>query len=61
MVSDGNLEPHLFPSGANEDGPVLPWQPPITFGQTTKYLSVSVTWSTQKLLLATHLELKSIY
>ncbi|CAB4964767.1 unannotated protein [freshwater metagenome] len=41
MVSDGNLEPHLFPSGANEDGPVLPWQPPITFGQTTKYLSVS--------------------
>ena len=35
MVSDGNLDPHLLPSGAKEDGPVLPWQPPIVFGQTT--------------------------
>ncbi|CAB4589061.1 unannotated protein [freshwater metagenome] len=41
IVKTGNLDPQRFPSGEIEDGPVLPWQPPITFGQITKYLSVS--------------------
>ena len=41
IVTVGNLEPQRLPSGASEDGPVLPWHPPITFGQITKYLSVS--------------------
>ena len=41
IVSVGNLLPQRLPSGAIEDGPVLPWQPPITFGQMMKYLSVS--------------------
>ncbi|CAB4990815.1 unannotated protein [freshwater metagenome] len=41
IVSEGKREPHRFPSGAMLDGPVLPWHPPMTLGQITKYLSVS--------------------
>ena len=36
----GNLDPHLFPSGARDDGPVDPWQPPITIVQSLKNLWV---------------------
>ena len=41
IVSDGKREPYRLPSGAIDDGPVDPWQPPITLGQTIKYLSLS--------------------
>jgi hypothetical protein len=41
IVTAGKREPQRFPSGAIDDGPVDPWHPPITLGQTTKYLSVS--------------------
>ena len=41
IVTDGKRDPQRLPSGAIDDGPVLPWHPPMTLGQTTKYLSVS--------------------
>ena len=40
-VTTGNLLPHGRPSGAREDGPVVPWQPPSTLAQTTNHSSVS--------------------
>ena len=42
MVTNGKREPHATPFGAGEAGPVVPWQPPSTFGHTTKYRSVSM-------------------
>ena len=42
MVISGKRGPHGAPSGAGDAGPVEPWQPPSTFGQTTKYRSVSI-------------------
>jgi len=41
-VSCGNRLPHGRPSGAVLAGPVLPWQPPSTFGATTNHRSVSI-------------------
>ena len=38
----GNLDPHLFPSGSLEEGPVVPWQPPKTFEHTTNHSLVSI-------------------
>ncbi len=38
---NGNLLPQARPSGADDDGPVVPWQPPSTFGATTNQRSVS--------------------
>ncbi len=38
----GKERPYSFPvAGLIEDGPVLPWHPPTTFEQMTKYFSVS--------------------
>src|SRR6185312_5541124 len=42
MVRYGKRAPHSRPSGAREAGPVLPWQPPSMFGQTTNHFSVSM-------------------
>jgi hypothetical protein len=41
MVTSGKREPHGAPSGAAEDGPVVPWQPPSTLAQTTNQWSLS--------------------
>lgn len=40
-VRYGNRDPQGRPSGPGEEGPVLPWQPPSTFGATTNHRSVS--------------------
>ncbi|GMA89206.1 hypothetical protein GCM10025868_44560 [Angustibacter aerolatus] len=40
-VRNGKREPQARPSGATDDGPVVPWQPPSTFGATTNQRSVS--------------------
>src|SRR5512143_805548 len=41
-VMMGNDVPYSRPvAGLTDDGPVLPWHPPITLEQMTKYLSVS--------------------
>src|SRR4051812_50048117 len=40
-VTSGNRDPHGAPSGAVEEGPVVPWQPPSTLAQTTNSSSVS--------------------
>ena len=42
IVRKGKRVPHSTPSGASDAGPVDPWHPPITFGATTKYRSVSI-------------------
>jgi hypothetical protein len=36
MVKAGKRGPQGRPSGAKLEGPVLPWQPPNTLGQSTK-------------------------
>src|SRR5665647_3936300 len=41
MVTKGNLLPHGRPSGACEDGPVVPWHPPRTLLATTNQRSLS--------------------
>ena len=40
-VTNGNREPHGRPSGAADEGPVVPWQPPRTLDATTNHRSVS--------------------
>lgn len=40
-VRYGKREPQGARSGPGEEGPVLPWQPPSTFGATTNHRSVS--------------------
>ena len=45
LVADGDRgkrEPHGRPSGADELGPVVPWQPPSTLVATTNHRSVSI-------------------
>ena len=42
IVSWGKLGPYSWPLEFREAGPVDPWQPPRTFGVTTKYLLVSI-------------------
>src|SRR5215207_9904520 len=42
MVVTGKRDPNARPSGASDDGPVVPWQPPSTLGHTTKKRSVSM-------------------
>ena len=42
MVMTGKRDPYGRPSGASDAGPVVPWQPPSTFGHTTKNRSVSI-------------------
>eukprot|EP00611_Tribonema_gayanum_P017003 TRINITY_DN29522_c0_g1_i1.p1 TRINITY_DN29522_c0_g1~~TRINITY_DN29522_c0_g1_i1.p1 ORF type:complete len:346 (+),score=10.01 TRINITY_DN29522_c0_g1_i1:188-1225(+) len=42
IVTNGKREPHSWPSGAEEAGPVVPWQPPSMFGATTYQRSVSI-------------------
>ena len=45
IVILGNTLPYgLLLTGLSEDGPVLPWQPPRTFMQTTKNSSVSIAF-----------------
>ena len=41
MVKAGKRGPQGRPSGAGLEGPLLPWQPPNTLGQSTKKRSVS--------------------
>ena len=40
-VTTGKRLPHGRPSGASDDGPVVPWQPPSTLAHTTNHSSVS--------------------
>jgi hypothetical protein len=40
MVNAGKRGPQGRPSGAGLEGPLLPWQPPNTLGQSTKKRSV---------------------
>src|SRR5262245_17145718 len=42
IVMRGNRDPYGRPSPASDAGPVVPWQPPSTFGHTTKKRSVSM-------------------
>jgi len=42
IVMRGKREPYGWPSAASHAGPVVPWHPPRTFGQTTKNRSVSI-------------------
>ena len=43
LVIWGNADPYGRPvAGFSEAGPVLPWQPPRTFAQTTKNSLVSI-------------------
>src|SRR6478735_2440493 len=43
IVTVGKLEPYGAPvAGSFDAGPVVPWQPPSTFGHTTKKRSVSI-------------------
>ena len=41
IVMRGKRDPYGLPSGASDAGPVVPWQPPSTFGHTTNQRSVS--------------------
>ena len=40
-VTKGKRLPQRRPSGASDEGPVVPWQPPRTFEATTNHRSVS--------------------
>ena len=42
IVMRGKRDPYGCRRGASDAGPVVPWQPPSTFGHTTKQRSVSI-------------------